>query len=219
MALLRKLVERRRPIRNDASSERGGALLELAISIPIFVVILALIFDVGLGFSAARDSSSAARSAARVAALAGNERFADFRAIDAVRAEYSNTDDTIMWMTIYRSEPGGTGEVPAACRPGGIGVTGLCNVYDTGDLDPDTGLTLADFSEDDCVGNPDSNWCPTDRLADDGDYLGVGVWTAHNPTIGLVIGRNGGGGESPMGTVELEDRAVFALFFPDGIEP
>jgi len=218
MSLLRKLVERRRALRDDSSSERGGALLELAISIPIFVVILALIFDVGLGFSAARDSSSAARSAARVAALAGNERFADFRAIDAVRAEYGNSDDTLMWMVVYRSEPGGTGEVPDACRPGGTSVSGVCNVYDTADLDPDTGLTIDDFGDDDCVGDPDAAWCPTDRLADDGNYLGVGVWTAHNPTIGLVIGRNGGG-ETPMGTVELEDRAVFALFFPDGIEP
>lgn len=218
MSLLRKLVERRRAIRDDSSSERGGALLELAISIPIFVVILALIFDVGLGFSAARDSSSAARSAARVAALAGNERFADFRAIDAVRAEYGNSDDTLMWMVVYRSEPGGTGKVPDACRPGGTSVFGVCNVYDTADLDPVTGLTIDDFDDDDCAGDPDTSWCPTGRLADDGNYLGVGVWTAHNPTIGLVIGRNGGG-ETPMGTVELEDRAVFALFFPDGIEP
>jgi type II secretory pathway pseudopilin PulG len=215
---LRKLVERRRALRNG-SSDRGGALLELAISIPIFVVILALIFDVGLGFSAARDSSSAARSAARVAALAGNERLADFRAIDAVRAEYGNSDDTIMWLTVYRSEPGGTGEVPAACRPGGSGVAGLCNVYGTAELDPDTGLTVDDFDADDCAGDPDSNWCPADRVDDDGDYLGVGVWTAHDPTIGLIIGRNGGDDETPMGTVELEDRAVFALFFPDGIEP
>lgn len=219
MSLLRNLIERRRSLRRNASSERGGALLELAISIPIFVVILALIFDVGLGFSAARDSSSAARSAARVAALAGNERLADFRAIDAVRAEYSNTEDTVMWMTIYRSEPGGTGEVPASCRPGGIGAAGLCNVYDTAAMDPDSGLTIADFDNDDCAGEPDSNWCPTDRLDDDGDYLGVGVWTAHDPTIGLIIGRNGGDDERPMGTIELEDRAVFALFFPEGIEP
>lgn len=215
---LGNLVERRRGLRNG-SSERGGALLELAISIPIFVVILALIFDVGLGFSAARDSSSAARSAARVAALAGNERLADFRAIDAVRAEYGNSDDTVMWLAVYRSAPGGTGKVPAPCRPGGAGQAGLCNVYTTAELDPETGLTVADFDDADCAGDPDSNWCPTDRIDDDGDYLGVGVWTAHDPTIGLIIGRNGGDEETPMGTVELEDRAVFALFFPDGIEP
>lgn len=215
MSLLRKLVEHRRALRNDSSSERGGALLELAISIPIFVVLIALIFDVGLGFSAARDSSSAARSAARVAALAGNERLADYRAIDAVRAEYNNSNDEIVWMAVYRSEPGGTGEVPAACEPGGIGQSGVCNVYSGAQI---ATLTQTDFENDDCAGEPDSNWCPTGRLADDGNYLGVGVWTSHNPTIGLVIGRNGGG-ESPMGTVDLEDRAVFALFFPDGIDP
>ncbi len=211
---LQRMLARRRDLR-DASSERGGALLELAISIPIFVVLIALIFDVGLGFSAARDSSSAARSAARVAALAGEERLADFRAIDAVRAEYTTSGDQIAWIAIYRSAPGGTGEVPIPCRPGGIGAGGLCNVYDADQI---ATLTAADFSRDDCSGNPDVNWCPTTRREDDGDYLGVGVWTVHNPTVGLVVGRNGGG-ESNMARVNLEDRAVFALFFPEEVGP
>lgn len=216
--LFHRLLKRRDALRQSSggsSSERGGALLELAISIPIFVVLIALIFDVGLGFSAARDSSSAARSAARVAALAGEERLADFRAIDAVRAEYTTSDDQIAWIAIYRSPPGGTGEVPTPCRPGGIGAGGLCNVYDSVQI---ANLTAADFHRDDCAGNPDENWCPTTRREDDGDYLGVGVWTVHNPTVGLVIGRNGGG-ESQMNTIDLEDRAVFALFFPEEVGP
>lgn len=206
--------------RSNARDERGGALLELAIAVPIFVVIIALIFDVGLGFSAARDSSSAARSAARAAALAGDERLADYRAIDAVRAEFANSNDEIVAVTVYRSEPGGDGAVPAGCEPGSPGVGGLCNVYSGADV---AALTPADFDDDDCVGDADSQWCPTGRLADDGDYLGVGVWTVHTPTIGLVIGRNGGGDESALGGndggVELEDRAVFALYFPSAVSP
>lgn len=206
---MRLLQERLTAIRKRR--ERGGALLELAISIPIFVLILALIFDAGLGFSAARDSSSAVRSAARVAALAGNDRMADYRAIDAVRAEYTNSEDEIVWLTVYLSLPsaeGGDGTVPAACRPGGSGQLGVCNVYDGTSIEA---FTAADFEDDDCVGEPDANWCPTTRLDDDGDYLGVGVWTTHTPTVGLIVPEDG--------KYDLEDRAVFALYFPEGIEP
>ncbi|MEM7095561.1 MAG: TadE/TadG family type IV pilus assembly protein [Actinomycetota bacterium] len=198
----------------DPRSERGGALLELAVCIPIFVVLMALIFDIGLGFSAARDSSSAARSGARVAALAGNERLADYRAIDAVRAEYAASDDDVVWMTVYRSSPGGTGLVPTACQPGGSGAAGVCNVYDSTAI---TTLTDAQFASDGCSGEPDANWCPTDRRDDEGDYLGVAVWTIHNPTVGLLVPRSSGEGPAQLGDggVELEDRAVFALYFPD----
>lgn len=195
--------------RRNPRSERGGALVELAISIPIFIVILALIFDVGLGFSAARDSSSAARSAARVAALAGEDRHADYRAIDAVRAEYANSNDQILWVTIYRSSPGGDGTVPAGCGLGGGSIAGLCNAYDGATV---AGLTPAMFDNDDCAGEPDVAWCPTSRSDNDGDYLGVGIWTTHEPTVGLIVPGN-----DYDGAYEIEDRAVFALYFPADI--
>lgn len=191
-------------LKRTRRDERGGALLELAISLPLFVVLLALIFDVGLGFSAARDSSSAARSAARVAALAGNERFADYRALDAIRAEYAHSDDKIVWVAIYRSEPGGDGQVPAACVPGGSSVAGLCNVY-TGEQI--AGFTPDTFDSPTCAADPDRSWCPVDRMDNNGDYLGVGVWTTHKPTVGIINSDD----------YELADRAVFALFFPEAI--
>lgn len=182
--------------------ERGGALIELAISIPIFLAILALIFDAGMGFSAARTTSSASRSAARVAALAGDDRLADFRALDAVRSEFANNDDTVLWVSIYRTEAAADGQAPAGCGRASSGVPGLCNTYDGAVLGT---LVTPQFGDPDCVGDPDENWCPTTRRDNDGDYLGVAVWSAHDPTIGLIRQEE----------FVLEDRAVFALYFRD----
>lgn len=186
-------------------NERGGALVELAIAIPIFLALIALIFDAGLGFSAARSSSTAARSAARAAALAGDERMADFRALDAVRAQYANSSDEVVQVTVYRSAPGSNGEVPAACTLFGSSVVGLCNVYPGSILES---LNPGSFVNDLCAGEPDQAWCPTGRRLNDGDYLGVAVWTKHVKTIGLT--DIGSGGDS----YDLNDRAVFALYFP-----
>lgn len=194
-------------MKSHPDNERGGSLIELALVIPIFVVILALIFDAGLGFSAARDTSSAARGAARVAALAGDDRLADFRAIEAVRSEYMTSDDDIVWIAVYRSPAGGDGAVPAACLPGSAGAAGLCNVYDQTMVES---LTQSSFSDPDCAGDPDQMWCPTDRAADAGDYLGVAIWAEHEPTVGILVPS--GQGES---VYEIDDRAVFALYFPN----
>ena len=199
-----------RRFRRRGQNERGAALLELAISIPIFIGLLALIFDAGLGFASARTTASAARSSARIAAHAGADRLADYRALDAVRAEFGgNNDDTVVWVTVYRSPAFSDGFVPAGCKPGDLGIPGTCNVYPGAMLDT---LSPTDFDDGDnggdCVDDPDENWCPLDRKANEDDYLGVGVWASHEPTIGLT---DFGGGED----VALEDRAVFALYFRD----
>lgn len=179
--------------------ERGAALIELAIALPILLLLLTLIFDAGLGFSAARATSSAARSAARVASGAGAERYADYLALDAVRSQYDGSGDQVAWVSVYRSVPDSGGVVPAGCGAGGLGVAGLCNVYPGSVLDT---LAPTQFEAEDCVGDPDSLWCPTTREANVGDFLGVAVWSSHEPTIGLV----------KADAFDLQDHAVFAIF-------
>lgn len=178
----------------------GGALLEMAIAIPILIAIIALVFDTGLGFGAAQTTSNVARSAARSAALAGDTRLADFNAVDAVRANYVGSDDALTWVTVFRVPTGTSGDVPADCRPGSAGVVGLCNVYDAAAIEA---LASDQFPDNTCTGAPDANWCPLTREMNDGDSVGIGVWVSHEPTVGLLRSDSW----------DLEDRAVFALYF------
>lgn len=186
--------------------ERGVALVEFAIALPILLLLLTLTFDAGLGFAAARTTSAAARSAARVGAGAGAERHADFLALDAVRAQYDGNRDSVSWVSIYLSSPNSDGTVPAGCGPGELGVAGLCNVYPGSALN---GLQSTNFLNDDCLGDADVLWCPTTRAANPGAFLGVAVWSSHEPTIGLVRAAD----------FELEDRAVFAIYLPPPTSP
>lgn len=187
-------------LRARRDGERGGALLELALVLPIFVAILALIFDAGMGFSAARTTTNAARSAARIAALAGDDRLADFRALETIRGEYNGSRDVVTAVSIYRSPIGGAGDVPSGCEAGASGVTNLCNVYDGSVL---ATLDVSQFTNMNCSGEMDSRWCPTTREVYDGQYVGVAIWVSHEPTVGLLDSDN----------YELADRSVFALYF------
>lgn len=192
--------------------ERGAALVEFAIVLPIFIALLALVFDAGLGFSNSRDSSSAVRAAARVGALAGDSREADFRVLDALRAEYGNGED-VNRIRIYRTSAANTdGLPPATCGagcneyPGAVlGSLGLAADADAAGFG--TVVVGLDASGDailDCApGSPDASWCPLGRRADEGSFLGVHVESRADATVG--IGTSG---------FDLENRSVFALYFP-----
>jgi|GEM_PF-3516562 len=200
------------------NGERGAALLEFAIAIPIFIGLLLLIFDAGLGYSASRTSSSAARSAARVGALSGELRDADFRALDALRAAYgasgSEGQDSAVLGTIivYKSDPDNpNGAPPAGCLA--ASVPEMCNTYDASILNSLTPETFAGVAEVDGVttcdpDSPDAAWCPLNRRNDNSEFLGVYITSVYDTTTGI---------ESDA--FDLEDRAVFALYFaPEPIE-
>ena len=146
------------------------------------------------------------RSAARVGALAGESRDADFRVLDALRAEYGDGEN-VNRIRIYRSSPSNTsGLPPETCDVG-------CNEYPGSVLGT---LSLADFASvpigfdasgnvvTDCAPSaPDAGWCPLDRRADEGSFLGVHVESRADATVG--IGSSG---------FDLENRAVFTMYFP-----
>lgn len=182
--------------------DRGAAMVEFAIAIPIFIALLALVFDAGLGYSKSRSSSSTARTAARIGALAGDDRNADFLVLDSLRVHFGD-GATVDQIVIYKSDPTNpNGGVPADCV-----ANNACNVY--------SGSILATLSEPNfttqlvggqeaCGGDaPDRVWCPLTRRDDDGSFLGVYIRSTAAATVGI--------GASEF---NLEDRAVFAMYFP-----
>ena len=192
--------------------ERGAALVEFAVAVPILIALLAIVFDVGIGYTDARTSSSAARSAARIGALAGDTRTADFRVLDALRAQFGSGEtvrNIYVYMVDPSTNPDGLPPAEADCDE-----TTKCTRYPGSVL---ATLTKAAFEGEDnsgatttCAGSsPDRNWCPLDRRADDGKFLGVYIETTSRKTIGAI---------SPD-AFELEDRAVFALYFPPAAAP
>lgn len=195
------LVERRR--RLSVASSDGAVIVELAIAIPIFLVLLAAIFDLGLGFHNSRQVQEATRSGARIGSAAGTDRLADFAALRSVSAALGDSGGQLQGASIYRSAPGSGGAIPAGCGLGAAGVSNICNTYSASEL---ANLDPAQFSDASCAGSPDQLWCPVNRghaLAA-GDYLGVAVWIDHEPLIGLLTS-----------TQHVEKTAVFPIDVTD----
>ena len=198
----------------DEKKEKGAAVVEFAVALPIFIALLLLIFDAGLGYSASRTSSSAARSAARIGALAGDARNADYQVLQSLRGEFASFDNGngtgAEVIIIYNSSPTNANGVPPTACFSASSVVDKCNRYDasilnglTQELFTDATVTLPDGSETCDPGAVDAAWCPLGRRADDGSFLGVYISSEYDTTTGLE-----------SAAFDLEDRAVFALYFP-----
>jgi Flp pilus assembly protein TadG len=202
----------RRLKRRQENKSRGAALVEFAIALPVFIALLLLVFDAGLGYSAARGSSQAARSGARIGALAGDAQDADFKVLDALRAHFDvpvdpSDDGGLQSVTIYRSPIGNTnGTPPPACLSSSVPAE--CNTYTAQqlfDLDPSQFFTttLEDGTVTCDPSSLDAAWCPLTRRANEGDFLGVYINSIYDTTTGLEASA-----------FNLEQRSVFALYFP-----
>lgn len=173
--LLQRLL---RPARRD---ERGAGMVEMALVIPLMILLVMGIFEFGMAWRSSLTVSNALRSGARATANSGEDRLADYNGATAAVSAMANIDGAeITKLVIYKSETD-DGEVPSACLGASAvvngGITGVCNVYDAADL--------ADLEESDFPGSPncdssalDWRWCPTLRegsqsAAGGADFVGV----------------------------------------------
>jgi hypothetical protein len=88
--------------------EDGATLVEAAIILPVLILIIVTIMELGLAFKDFLTTDFAAKEGARVGALAGNDVDADCDIIQAIVAGYSATDfDDLQGITIFEVNPSG----------------------------------------------------------------------------------------------------------------
>jgi hypothetical protein len=150
--------------------ERGAAIVEMAILAPVLVLLVFGAIEMGLAFKDRHTVSSAANSAGRTGATAGQDDVADYAILQAVEAAFgSQVDpDVIVHVDIYSA--------------GVDGSKGAYNRY-TYDGDPVCPwVPCPDPANFEGYGSP-SNWAPDTRdttLDGDGlDTLGIEIQYTH----------------------------------------
>lgn len=147
--------------RRTRRSESGSILVELTLVVPILMLIVAGMIEVGAAW---RDKSTvvqASRQGARVASHLANEPETDFEALSAVVSIVPGSglskDLTIKKIVIFDATMSDT--AIAACKDRTTSATG-CNVYDETRLTT-TNLVIGNFTS---SPNYDGAWEPTTRL-------------------------------------------------------
>ena len=97
-----KLIRRRRE--NGQKGEKGQALVEFALLVPIFLILLFAIVDFGMGFHSWITVTNSAREGARLGAVAGTEQ----QIIDRVYGTATLiNEDTNMTVTVTNAADDG----------------------------------------------------------------------------------------------------------------
>jgi Flp pilus assembly protein TadG len=185
------------------AGERGGAIVELALALPILAILVLGIAEYGTIWQQQSTLTRAAQSAARTGAGQGTLRMADYNAIQQMEAGLAGIDNIeVERVVIYRADTA-DGGVPATCKNMAItddlnakGNSGShCNVYSPAQVAFE-GSVLSHFgtnasSPPTCAANSwDHFWCPLGRSRGsditDPDYLGVYVNTTYTPMTSLL---------------------------------
>ncbi len=187
-------------------SERGAALLEVALVTPIFLLVVFGIMEFGLLFRDSLTTDNASREGARAASTRGNNADADYYVLRTVEHGLEAMGlERLQYVVVFKATgPGST--MPAACET--ASQAGVCNRYTAADffaeLDDPAGNDTGNFR----CGTLDSSWCPTTRetsLDAGTDFIGIHVQTRHDFVTGMFSGGNDLG-ETTILRLEPEDN-------------
>jgi len=187
------MVHRRRRRKDD--DERGVAMVELAIVLPIFILMIFGMVEFGLMFRERMTIASAASSAARTGATLGTEEEADYRILQALEAGlYDQVDASVLIsVDIFRATPSGTKVLGDINRYIYDASLGGCKWIPCPDP---TSVPIP-------YGSPDG-WWPVDRdttLTGGIDVLGVEVVYQHDTVTNII----------PFLNRQLTERALVRL--------
>lgn len=163
--------EVRERMRRGRRDERGAALIEAAIIMPVLLLIVFGVFEFGLLFRDELTLAQSTRDGARAGSAYGNDYDADFKIMRTIEnASTAVPPDLITRIVIF--DPGPTEEngAPTDDCKNGIAVVDVCNVY--------TPNNWADTQRFGCNDSNDLDkfWCPADRRVQLGNVGYIGVW-------------------------------------------
>lgn len=180
--------------RRHSKDDRGVALVEFALVLPVLSLLVLGIFEYGNLWRQVGTLERAAQLGARAVSQQANGRFADYEALRAVDSQTRSMSGVeVTRVIIYRSDDA-DGTVPPACLTGSR--PGLCNTYSGArvrTVNP-VGFGVAGTSSSPtCAsGSWDAGWCPTGRSRSTSAAgtlrLGVHVTIEYTPVTGLIPG-------------------------------
>jgi hypothetical protein len=187
--------------RRPRAEQRGAAVLEMVLVVPLIMLLMFGIGEFGLAWVDGNKLEGAVSTAARVGSSQGSTADADRAILLSLQASMpDDLIDNITRVVVYESDH--TGFITPSCltagRGGGVASGAFeCNVYDASDVRNVTPTSTTHSG-------PQSDWAPgdrDDRLVDPPDYIGVLVQTRHDDFSG-TFWRDG---------FELERRSIYRI--------
>ncbi len=150
---------------------------------PILFLLLFAVIDFGLVYKDKAEIDSAAGSGARTASASGQDPFADYYALQAIKKDLADMQrGKVVRIVIFKSASQFGGSPSSACQAG-TDVAGQCNAYSASDLDADK------TSFGGSAGQLDAAWAPSSRnisMSGPPDYVGVWIKVQYTSLVKVI---------------------------------
>ncbi|NNE75123.1 MAG: pilus assembly protein, partial [Acidimicrobiales bacterium] len=148
-----------KPSNHQLDAQRSAALIEAAVAMPVLLLLVFGILEMGMLMRDNLTLAQATRDGARAASAFGNIDGADFRTLQIIEQAANAVPDKVVTRVVI-FDPG-VAEVdgtPSVSCKAGIAVVNECNVYTIADL-------LEPYRFGDCTDTTtlDYYYCPSDR--------------------------------------------------------
>lgn len=183
---MRALHRRQIPVNSfRRRSERGSVVVESALALPLFLLLIFGTMEFGLAFRTYLTLTNTTRDAARFAATLGRDADADYQVLNEAIANLGGyRAGTLQKIVIFKAAgPSSTTSsgALAACLSGSV--TGLCNTYVGGSISTNPADYGCNYT------SPDRFWCPAGRkvaVSDPPDYVGIYIEVRHTGLTGVI---------------------------------
>lgn len=174
------------------ADDRGAALVEFALILPVVTVLLLGIFEYGNLWRQVGTLERAAQQGARAVTQQADGRFADYEALRSVDSATRGMSGVEVTRVIVYLPADANGSVPDSCLSSSV--PEVCNTYSgtqVRTVNPVGFPTAGGASNPTCAGGSwDAGWCPTTRPRSDTNPMQVGVHVTveYTPVTGLIPG-------------------------------
>ncbi len=192
-------------MRRRQNRERGAVLVEAAIAIPLLLILIFGAVEAGMAWEAKSSSTAGLRTGLLRAASLADRPETDLRILQSVVGEIGPENvGNINHVIVFDAsgiDPETTVASCAAAAAGG-GIAGVCNTYDTADLnevvlgnwtsgvggDFDDGSNLSGTVYTCDITKVDSNWCAPSRILTGPAEVGIALSYDHTWFTGVLPG-------------------------------
>lgn len=171
-------------------SDRGSALVELALVLPMLCILVYGTTEMGFAWVAKNRVAGAVSQAARIGASGGNQLATDRDILLTLKASLPAKQLAALDRVVVYNGNDPSGTAPAVCTksagaPSEVG-TSTCNSYTGATVRSVSGTSMAGFTG--APGGKDGYWPPANRksaLLDPPDYIGVWLRTSYAGITGF----------------------------------
>jgi hypothetical protein len=201
------LAWRRR--RRDGNRDRGAALIEAAIVLPLVLLLAMAVLEFGFAWRDANQVERSLQNAGRVVSNLGRSRYADYEALRTINSQLQGMAGAEVERVVIWEASSSDGEPPSSCLTMAISAGGpngnsgqRCNVYSAQQLATES---LAGFpGTTDCGGGWDNFFCPPtrrDTVDPDLTYIGIYIRVEYTPFTSVISGP----------TIDIERSTVYRV--------